>query len=373
MKHMHVCLVSDQPIPNLTTILQFKPDKVVLLKTKEMEEKAELLKEVIKKKKIDVISETIEAYDIQNVIKISESLINKFKDYKVSLNITGGTKIGTLGTFLSFYTSGNLIYYVDTKNNNILQLFPENEQKEFPIDISISIADYLAAYGFKIESFVKDDSYIYKRKELTNYLADTIIKTPKIIPAINSSLHEYNEKSPLPVSIELPRDEELARLITLLDGIEQKDKNIIEIHNPQSLMYLKGFWFEEHVYIIVKSIKPDEVKLNVKGTWHTKSKYHPRNEFDIMISKKNKLFLISCKTSNPDRQAGDETVSKEYIYELVSLSDRALGLFGKRMLISARTIKDNHVRERARILKVDLIDGKNIVNLKENLKQWIEQ
>ena len=29
---IHVCLVSDQPIPNLTTVLQFKPDKVVLLK-----------------------------------------------------------------------------------------------------------------------------------------------------------------------------------------------------------------------------------------------------------------------------------------------------------------------------------------------------
>ncbi|MEJ5227395.1 DUF1887 family CARF protein [Thermodesulfovibrio sp.] len=372
MSHLHICLVSDQPIPNLTTILQFKPDKVVLLKTKDMEEKSELLEEVIKKKNFDVSSEIIEAYDINNVMKISDSLIKRYKNYKVSLNITGGTKIGTIGTFLSFYTSGNPIYYVDTKNNKILQLFPENEQKEIPIEASISISDYLTSYGFKIESFVENDSYIHSRKELTNYLANTIITNPEIIPKINSSMHKYNEESSLPISLKLPNDEKFSNLINQLDGVKQKDKNKIEINDYKSLKYLKGFWFEEYVYMVAKSLNPDEIKLNVKGKWHTKSKHQPKNEFDIMLSKKNKLFLISCKTSYPDRKVGDETVSKEYIYELVSLSDKALGLFGKRMLISARTINDNFVKERARILKVDIIDGKSIVNLKENLRKWLQ-
>lgn len=50
MRRIHVCLVSDQPIPNFTTVLQFKPDTVVLLKTKEMEEKARLFEDVLKRK-----------------------------------------------------------------------------------------------------------------------------------------------------------------------------------------------------------------------------------------------------------------------------------------------------------------------------------
>lgn len=50
MSHVHVCLVSDQPIPNLTTVLQFKPDRVVLLKTEEKEEKSRLFEGVIRKK-----------------------------------------------------------------------------------------------------------------------------------------------------------------------------------------------------------------------------------------------------------------------------------------------------------------------------------
>ncbi|MFN3395988.1 MAG: Card1-like endonuclease domain-containing protein [Thermodesulfovibrionales bacterium] len=370
MSHIHVCLVSDQPIPNLTTVLQFKPDRVVLLKTKEMEEKAQFLEDVIRKKNISVHSESIEAYDINNVIEVSESLISQCKGCRVSLNITGGTKISTLGTYQAFYTAGKPIYYVDTKDNKILQLFPDNEQREMPIDVSISIEDYLAVYGFKIESYVEDDSYIYKRKDLTNYLANHL----DIIPSINARLHEYNEKTPLPISVQLPKDEKLFRLIQSLEGIKQKNKATIEISDHRSLMYLKGLWFEEYVYMIVKSLNPDEVRLNIKGKWITRGQYSPKNEFDVMISKRNRLFYISCKTANPDRRKSDsdEAVGKDFIYELVSLSDRALGLFGKRMLISARRIEDPVIRERAKILRVDIIDGKNLATLKENLRQWLK-
>lgn len=372
MSHIHVCLVSEQPIPNLTTVLQFKPDRVVLLKTKEMDEKTRLLEDVLKKKNYNVQTETIEAYDINNVIKVSESLINEFKGSNVSLNITGGTKIGTLGTFQAFYTSGKEIFYVDTKDNKILQISPD--QKEFPIEVSISIADYLEVYGFQINSYVKDDRYIFKRRELTEYLANTVISKPHVIPAINSALHDYNERSPLPISTKLPNDERLLKLLSLLDDVWQDDKNKIKINSHSSLMYLKGFWFEEYVYMTAKALNPDEIKLNVKGKWITNGLHPPRNEFDVMLSKRNRLFYISCKTANPDRKekSEDEGVGKEYIYELVSLSDRALGLFGKRMLASVRHINDPAVRKRANILKVELIDGKNIATLKENLRQWLK-
>lgn len=375
MSHIHVCLVSDQPIPNLTTVLQLKPDRVVLLKTKEIEDKAGFLETVIRRKGCEVTTKFIKAYDIKNVIEISESLIDECKDCEVSLNITGGTKIGTLGTFLAFYTANKPIYYVDTKDHKILQLFPESEQREIPIEVTVSISDYLAVYGFEVEDFVKDDRYIYKREALTKYLANTIISSDSdIISQINFYLHEYNEKSPLPIHVRFPVDEKLSQLLMLLDGIKQKDKNTIEINNHESLMYLKGFWFEEYVYMVAKSLKPDEIKLNIKGRWITKSQYSPKNEFDVMLSKKNRLFYISCKTANPDRKKdnSEEGIGREFIYELDSLGDRALGLFGKRMLISARPIND-HIKERAKILKVDIIDGKNIATLKENLRQWIEK
>jgi len=374
MSHIHVCLVSDQPIPNITTVLQFRPDTVVLLKTNEMDEKAKLLEDVIKKKGFEVYSETIDAYDINNVINVSESLINKYRDSEISLNITGGTKIGTLGTFQSFYANGKQIFYVDTKDNKILELFPKNKQSEIPIDVSIPIVDYLALYGFRISSEVEDDSYIFRRKELTNYLA-RLVSIKFYIYKINSELHKYNDKSSLPISVKMPNDKQLLELLKLLDGVDSNKEinSRIIINTHDALRYLKGFWFEEYVYMVAKSLEPDEIKLNIKGKWVAKGQYSPKNEFDVMLSKRNRLFYISCKTADPDRKVGkdEEGIGKEYIYELVSLSNKALGLFGKRMLVSAKQINDPTIKERAKILNVDVVDGKNVLRLKEVLKNWL--
>ncbi len=60
MRHIHVCLVSGQPIPNLTTVFQFRPDHVILLKTKEMEERTKILRiEVVDGKDIITLKERI--------------------------------------------------------------------------------------------------------------------------------------------------------------------------------------------------------------------------------------------------------------------------------------------------------------------------
>lgn len=370
--HIHVCLVSEQPIPNLTTILQFKPDEVILLKTKEMEEKASFLENVIKKKQFNVRSELIEAYDIDNVISVSELIIKKCADCRVTLNITGGTKIGTLGTFQTFYSADKDVYYVDTKDNKILNVSSRSKES-IDINVKISIEDYLKVYGFEIESYVKDDKYIFDSKDLTNYLATISLRNERIISEINSQLHNIKEDS-LPKDLNV-QDKQLVGYLDRFHGIAKIDDQKIRVSDPEALRYLKGGWFEEHVYMIAKSVNPDEIKLNVVGRWITKGKHKPKNEFDVILSKGNRLFYISCKTANPDRRGKDtdEGVGRQYLYELDSLSDRALGLFGKRMLASARQVDDNYVRERARILNIKLIDGKNISTLKENLKQWLSR
>lgn len=375
MSHIHVCLVSDQPIPNLTTALQFNPDKVVLLVSKEMTEKAEILGSVLGKRGFEIETISIDAYDINDVISVSESLINKCKSCEVTLNITGGTKIQTLGTFQAFYTREKSIYYVDTKNNQILKLFPESEQAEYPITISIPIRDYLATYGFSVNACLQNDSPVYKRKDLTNYLAHIASRNDRTIGAINHALHNYDKKSPLPITVEMPKDDKLQQLLLTLDDVEKGKRDSISINSHGSLRYLKGIWFEEYVYMTIKKLGDSEVLLNVEGKWISKGAKPPINEFDILISKQNRLFYISCKTANPDRIIHDseESVTKEYLYELLALGDRALGLFGEKMLASARPVTNDYVRKRAEVMKIRLIDGKNIATIKENLKQWLNK
>ncbi len=370
MSHIHVCLVSEQPIPNLTTALQLNPETVLLLTTKEMIEQAVRLNNVLVKQGIEVEQIVISAYDINNVISQSENVLEKFRSHDVSLNITGGTKVGTLGVFQVFYTSGKPIYYVNTKDNKILKLFPEKEQEEYPINVKISIKDYLAVYGFMVDSYIKNDGYLYKRKELTNYLA----YSSHIIGELNHRLHDFSEKTSFPIVVNIPADDKLKKLTGLLESVTEKSGHKIEISGYDDLRYLKGIWFEEYIYMLAKNLGADEVWLNVIGKWVTKGQHHPRNEFDVLIAKGTRLFYISCKTANPNRKTDEfnEGIGREYLYELDCICDNALGLFGKRMLASVRKIEDPYVRERAKILKIDTAEGKDINTLKDKLKQWLK-
>lgn len=374
MSHIHVCLVSDQPVPNLTTVLQFKPDTVVLLTTKDKIKEADRLERVVNRQNIEVRTLKIKPYDIDNVIQVSEKLINDCKNCEVSLNITGGTKIGTLGTFQAFYTNNKPIFYVNTQDNEIIKISPSEEK--IPIDVSISIKDYLDVYGFNVTKYIKDDSYIYKRKQITETLVQLAIKSPELIGEINGSFPRDVDKANYPINITLKNDRDSVRLCNILDKsglVKRNGQTTLQISNVEIAKYLRGFWFEEYVYMTAKSLDINEVKLNVEGKWNIRGDYPPRNEFDVLIAKSNRLFYISCKTANPDRHIDEteETVGKEYLYELLALGDRALGLFGKKMLASARPVTNDYVRKRAEVMKINLIDGKNVATMKDNLKQWL--
>jgi len=374
MSHIHVCLVSDQPIPNLTTVFQFKPDRVILLVTAEKLAEAKRLEEIFHNHKILVESQNIAAYDLNNVILACEGIIKQSVSCQVSLNITGGTKIGTLGAFQVFYSTGKPIYYVNTKDNEIMQISPE--EKLVKIGASISIKDYLSAYGFKVTDNAKDDSYIYKRKAITEHLKKMVIDDERMIGDINFKIPKIDENTKYPFTLTFGSGSYIEKLLDMLHEANMAQKispTSICISNEETAKYLKGFWFEEYVYMIAKSLSPDEIMLNVEGDWDVKGAHTPQNEFDILISKKNRLFYISCKTANPNRiiDNTEESITKDYLYELLALGDRALGLFGKKMLASARPIANKYVKKRADMMKITIIDGKNILTLKENLNQWL--
>ena len=85
--------------------------------------------------------------------------------------------------------------------------------------------------------------------------------------------------------------------------------------------------------------------------------------------------ILILEGVNPETHVdgSDEAVGKEYLYELDALGDRALGVFGKKMLASARPVADDYVKSRAEDMKITIVDGKNIATLKDNMKQWLNK
>lgn len=379
MSHIHVCLVSDQPIPNLTTVLQFRPDTVILLCTDDFKAKKERLKAVLKNHQIKAEERTILPYDLQNVIQVCDSVLVDYPDAELSINITGGTKISTLGAFQVFYSADKPIWYVNSRDQQIQQVSPQTGS--LPITAKIGIKDYLAAYGFNITEWQRDDEAILKRRNITQFLAHLAIEKDWAIGKLNSAMPNSKGLS-LPCTVTLPDLVEMEELARLLEeaGLARRKGKLITINDLVIVDYLHGFWFEEYVYTLAKGIGADEVRLNVRGQWYdavtiNRDEDKTKNEFDVMIAKGTRLALISCKTANPNRTKEDETegVGREYLYELDSLSDTALGLFGKRMIASARPITSKAVRNRAAVMRIELVDGKNIRTLKDKLQSWLNR
>lgn len=152
----------------------------------------------------------------------------------------------------------------------------------------------------------------------------------------------------------------------------QTQAGVINISSEEKIFFCQGGWLEEYVYWTVKSlgIKGLDLALNVSVQWDGKGKKPTENEFDVLFTHSNRLHLISCKASNPERITATGTRATEALNELDTLSDRAGGLFGRPLLVSARRLSDFD-RERAKKMRIELVDGQDVLHLKERIRRWL--
>ena len=153
----HVCIVSDQPIPNYVPILdtQFRPKEVFLLTTPKMQTKAEILKRTIEKR-CQIQPEIINIDNAYNMEELKKKILvllgqigGQTKD--VALNVTGGTKLMAIAAFELFRSAGFPAFYFTDNSNEILILDGSNDRYTLQ-PAKMEIEDYLNLHGYQIAS-----------------------------------------------------------------------------------------------------------------------------------------------------------------------------------------------------------------------------
>ena len=161
MSHIHVCLVSEQTIPNILGIYHFKPDKIVFCTTERMENK----------KRADAIINALKLYDLdyskihEKVIvdqdcledceaKFTTEVVSKYKDKKLIVNLTGGTKIMVLGAYNVFKDFAEQMIYTPIPKNEFITVFPKegNCKPPMPLNLRLSVEAYVTAYGVNVKN-----------------------------------------------------------------------------------------------------------------------------------------------------------------------------------------------------------------------------
>ena len=374
---IHVCLISQQPIANLLPLLLEQPKKAIFLVTTKTKPEAERLKKVVKTRGINVECIHIDPFDFAGSVEQCTRVLAEHGENLV-LNVTGGTKVTALAAFQSFFfADGNQrIIYLDMSRDRLLQLAPEEPDVTRHITNLISVRDYLSCYGVTITNTPPAEHQSRTRKKGLKKLCELLINNEKLLGRLNSHVSNTPTRQYATISLsELGNQAEELALILTECGVATRTRDAcLQIPSEKDMFFCNGGWLEEYVFetiadLGIKGVKP---LTNIEISWDGSGRQPTTNELDVLFCHRNRLHVISCKTSQLDRQTEDSTKGKEALYELDSLSNAAGGLFGKAMLCSARTVK-KHTCDRARLQKIEIIDGSKLLQLHDLLKKWISQ
>lgn len=375
--HVHVCLISDQSIANLAPLLLELPVRAILLTTAQKEEQAEWLENVLRPKGIKVERRTIPPFDFNSVIDVCEDVIKHVGDDDITLNVTGGTKVVALAAFETFYSAGKRIIYLNTDSDELLELSRGGSK---PVPNVLNVKTYLQSCGLEIrqDPRARPMSEAIQRQVCTQELAGLLIENPDMISYLNRTTAPFNDRmaehkyiNMRPVDVPGPAAV-LFDLLTCNGLVTPGLGNSININTVAACRYLSGGWIEEYVFHSVRNLKKRglDVLINVEVDWATPGKDKTRNEFDVLFTWRNRLHIISCKTAAIDKPQSPSIKGKEALYELDSLADKAGGIFGKAMLLSARPLSETS-RLRAARMGIKVVDGRSILRLQDVLLSWI--
>ena len=372
----HLCLVSAQPVPNLTPLLDQRtaPRRVILLVSPTMEQRADWLEAVIRPRGIHVERFPVEhPYDIEHLQSRIMTLLESRpeKQERIALNATGGTKPMSIAAYEVFRAWNLPIFYIHPERDRLIWMHPA----EWPaVDLAdrIRLEPFLLAHGAEVSGeparSVPQGNYL----ELAADLVLDIRRYRSAIGTLNwlATTAENNElrSDPLPAG-----HAELVALVDLFaaNGLLRREAGRLHFPSEEARFFVNGGWLEYHVFDAVRRLRATrEIQDVAFGVEVMRSHNGKRvfNELDVLFLHDNRLHIIECKTRK-FRGEGEDTAAAEALYKLDTLKDLMGGLQARAMLVSYQDLPGYH-RIRAADLGIDVCAGEQLRNLREHISRF---
>ena len=198
----HVCMVSAQPAPNLLPLLDdiLRPERVVLLVTPQMREKAGWLTTVIKPMGVKV--EVIELDAAENFDAIQEKLLSLLDGVdcsQVALNATGGTKWMAIAAQEVFRLHDAPVFYVNITNDTVL--FLGEKKQAHKLQHRINLDNFLKANGYTVVSGGVPQGLPEAEKQMCEQLVLKVAEWSSALGQINQLASIAGQQNSLQASI----------------------------------------------------------------------------------------------------------------------------------------------------------------------------
>jgi hypothetical protein len=381
---VQVVLVSGQPIPNLTPVLDpaFRPEEIVFLVTPDMRHRAKWLEQVLRPRGIKTTQWTIDdAYDFEHLRERIWALLEARGKARgrIALNATGGTKPMSIAAFDVFRDWQAPIFYIHPEQDRVIWLHP-SERSAFDLADRVKLEPFLQAHGAMIDGELMRSSIAASRFELAQSLVADLSRFRQELKTLNwlASKAEYSKSQITPrLSDHQYRSSALRDLIDRFDafGLLSLDNRVIRFPDEDARFFVNGGWLEEYAFALIQQMRSkrpliQDIGRSVNVRRETRQGEVP-NELDVAFLADNRFYLIECKTRQwTSRQDAEDGPGAEALYKLDSLRDLLGGLQARAMLVSYQEMK-RWDRERAEALGVKVCAGHDVQQLKSKLSQWI--
>ncbi len=347
-----ITLVGEQTIPNVIFIREHPDvDRRQFISTREME----------RQNKSRAIALAAGVGDAEDVILVDDDSMTDIQvrlercgfdpDDHFVVNLTGGTKLMSIGAYAFFSGRRSDMYYLPGGRNLVRRVHPPagaGAGEEIAITSRLSVGEYLTAHDIRIVHQRASSDFLMKDVEWLDGHFHASAEGRYLRHA--GALYELRERSRKPWVH-----------IHNVDGLPEYLHEIrFPVRNDElsrdQVQFLIGGWFEEWIFHLFRQrlgLSPADL---VPGITIRRNK--AENEFDVMLTIDNRLVVIECKTWV---HANDFRLLRDAMYKLAALK-RDYGLFVTAMICTLSDFsemtaeKRQEIEDRSRALNVNVYD-----------------
>lgn len=386
-RDFYVALIGEQTLPNILPAMALEPRAWWFVYSEDRFKEQEILwiirfwKELRKTSSPHVKLIQVDPFSPDGISRaLYDTWVSEGRP-KGMVNVTGGTKLMTMGAFTFAGQTGQPVLYY--RGNRLYSLNPAAPFSGDTLSIpQLSPHQLLVAYGkypdTTIQQHVPTPRHIKAARLLGTH------------PAAASILGAWVKANTPP-----------KRFVSIFDGNDQQAladaRRLLQAQCDDRLLHatwetaspipklkildkefwganVLGRWLEIYVTDVARRVfGPSNVASQCQLAWERDPSTQqplldsPKTEADVLIAYKNQLSYISCKC---DGQAGkNATLSKELLS--IDATARALGgaLARKILVTNADLSRKREVWAKARIMRIDLIDRHDLPTLDAALQR----
>ena len=366
---IHVCLVSEQLLPNLLPVLDSdtRPQEIVLLVTPKMTAAANRLKLLLEETGCRVSLRSTRAYRIED---IRESVLNVIAEYpgqKLALNATGGTKVMALGAYGVFRDFDLPVFYVDSDNEAVVSL--SSPQKTFELPDLLKVKTGLKCYGYQIVA-EENPELQPENKTLYQALIADMDRWERPLGSLNYFAGKAQKQLWCELGISALNNHMFIELVGLFHaaGHVSIADGKLGFTNENSRRLVQGGWLEQYVFGLIEDLRRKHKVRDAAIGMVVKNQSGTKNELDVACTYANRLHIIECKTAN---LRGEKSKGDDVVYKLDNLRDLMGGSYGRALLVSYHRLRPEDIK-RCQDNDVSVVCGRNLQQLNMNLPLWLK-